>query len=174
MTNAPAPADRPTPYLAFALAGEDYALPALRVREIIEYEPVTPLPGAPPAVRGVLNLRGSVVPVVDLAVAFGLAPTVVGASTCVVVAELDAGGEIWPLGLMTDAVHRVVELGPGDIEPPPAFGLGARLDYLRGMGKIHGQKKFLMMIDIDKVLALQDAAGAGGARPPAPGRPSPD
>lgn len=167
MTTTPAVPQRPTPYLSFSLGGEDYALPALRIREIIEYEPITPLPGAPPSVRGVINLRGSVVPVVDLAVAFGLPSTVAAASTCVVVAELEVAGEVCPLGLLADAVHRVLELSPADIEPPPSFGLGTRLEYLSGMGKIDGQKKFLMILDLDKILVLQDAARTGAPRPPA-------
>jgi purine-binding chemotaxis protein CheW len=157
-----------TQYLTFALAGEAYALGILRVREILEYDTLTTVPQTPPCIRGVINLRGSVVPVVDLAVKFGLPPTAITKRTCIIIVEVDLEGTQTVMGVMADAVSQVMDLAPADIEAPPAFGTQVRVDYLRGMGKVG--KKFVLLLDIDRVLAAAELravpGAAGGAAPP--------
>jgi len=138
-------------FLTFHLAGDEYAVPVLKVTEIIECATLTKVPGTPSWIRGVLNLRGSVAPVIDLAVKFGLAPTTVTRRTCVVMVEMEHDGERHVLGVMTDAVDQVVELGPDDIQPPPSFGPKVRVDCIQGMGNHNG--RFVVLLDIDRVLS---------------------
>jgi purine-binding chemotaxis protein CheW len=154
-------------YLAFELAGGDYAVGILKVKEILQYEELTKVPSTPRSIRGVLNLRGSVIPVVDLAVKFGLPEAAVTKRTCVLVVETAFGGVPTVMGLVADAVSEVIELGPDDIEAPPAFGTGVKVDHLVGMGKVG--RKFVLLLDIDKVLSAdeQDLAVAA-AHVPAP------
>src|SRR5687767_9603477 len=109
-------------YLSFIVAGEEYALGILQVKEIIEYDTVTRVPGTPAWVRGVFNLRGSVVPVVDLAVKLGMPPSTLSRWSCIVVVEVKQGQERIVLGLLSDAIGQVIELEPGAVAPPPAFG----------------------------------------------------
>jgi purine-binding chemotaxis protein CheW len=156
-------------YLSFSIGGEEYAVGILRVREILEYETVTKVPGAPRSIRGVINLRGSVVPVVDLAVKFGLPESFVTRRTCIVVVEVDLEAEQTVMGVMADAVSQVIDLGAEDIEPPPAFGTRVHVDYLRAMGK--AGKKFILILDIDRILSaseLQPAAEASAVPVPGP------
>jgi purine-binding chemotaxis protein CheW len=138
-------------YLTFQLAGEEYAVGILRVKEIIAYGPLTTVPQAPPSVRGVINLRGSVVPVIDLAVKFGLPTSPQTNRTCIVIVEVDLDGEPTVIGILTDAVNQVVELLDKDILPVPAFGSQVRMDFLRGMGQ--AGTKFVLILDIEKALA---------------------
>ena len=147
-----------TQYLTFYIADEEYAVGVLQVKEIIEYDTVTKVPSTPPWIRGVINLRGSVVPVVDLAVKFGLPQAEVTRRTCIVIVEVDMGGEKTVMGVMADAVSQVVELSAQEIEPPPAFGTRVRVDYLKGMGK--AGKKFVLMLDIDRVLSASELLAA--------------
>lgn len=144
----------PAQCLTFELAGDEYGVGILQVREIIEYESLTPVPTTPPWIRGVMNLRGTVVPVIDLAVKFGLAETEVTRRTCIVIVEVDLDGELAPMGVMVDAVVRVVDLAPGDVEPPPAFGTRVRVDYLLGVGKVDGQ--LVLVLDADRVLSVDE------------------
>lgn len=148
-------------YLTFELAGEEYALGILRVKEILEYDTLTRVPNAPTAVRGVINLRGNVVPVVDLALKFGLAATTVTKRTCIVIVEARVGGEDVVMGVLADAVSQVVELADSDIAPPPSFGARVRAEQLLGMAKLDA-RKFALMLDIDRVLA-DDAAPVAAA-----------
>jgi purine-binding chemotaxis protein CheW len=143
-----------TQYLTFHLAGEEYAVGILRVKEIIEYGTITKVPQTPPSIRGVINLRGSVVPVVDLALKFGLSPSPVTERTCIVIVEADLEGERTVMGVVADAVSQVIEFLPQDIQAPPAFGTRVRVDFLRGMGK--AGKKFVLLLDIDKVLSTAE------------------
>lgn len=145
-------------YLTFYVAGEEYAVTILKVTEIIECVTLTHVPGTPPWIRGVLNLRGAVVPVVDLAVKFGLAPTVLTRRTCVVMVELEHDGERLVLGVMADSVHQVVELGPHQIQPPPSFGPKVRVDCIQGMG-LSGDA-FVVLLDIDRVLSSSEILAA--------------
>ena len=165
-----------TQYLTFFVAGEEYAAGILRVREILQYQPVTRIPAAPPWIRGVMNLRGSVVPVVDLALKLGLAETAVTKWTCVLIVEAELEGQRAAIGMMADAVSEVIDLRPEDVEPPPPFGTRVRIDSLLGMGKIPG-KKLVLLLDLDRVLSaaelLPAAAAAGEVTAPGstPGAP---
>lgn len=151
-------------YLGFHLAGEECAIAILRVREILEYETVTRVPGTPPWVRGVMNLRGSVVPVIDLSAKLGLAAAAVTKRTCIVVCEVDLDGERVAMGVMADSVTQVLELSAADVEPPPAFGTAVRVDYLLGLGRVGD--RFVLLLDVDRVLSAAEllrAVDAGAA-----------
>jgi len=141
-------------YLGFTIADEEYAIGILRVKEILEYDTMTRVPGTPPSIRGVINLRGSVVPVVDLALKFGLPESPITKRTCIVVVEVDLDGERTVMGVMADAVSQVMDLGAADIEPPPAFGTRVHMDHLLGMGK--AGKKFILLLDIDRILSVNE------------------
>jgi purine-binding chemotaxis protein CheW len=141
-------------YLGFFIADEEYAIGILRVKEILEYDTITKVPGTPPSIRGVINLRGSVVPVVDLALKLGLPESPITKRTCIVVVEVDLDGERTVMGVMADAVSQVMDLGAADIEPPPAFGTRVRMDHLLGMGK--AGKKFILLLDIDRILSVNE------------------
>lgn len=141
-------------YLAFALAGGDYAVGILKVKEILQYEGITRVPSTPRSIRGVINLRGSVVPVVDLAVKFGLPEAAVTNRTCVLVVETLFDGVPAVMGLMADAVSEVIDLGAEDVEQPPSFGTRVKVDYLLGMGKVG--KRFVLLLDIDRVLSADE------------------
>jgi len=145
-------------YLTFYLAGEEYAIGILQVKEILEYDTLTKVPQTPPSIRGVINLRGSVVPVVDLAAKFGLPPSPVTKRTCIVIVEVDLEGQRTVMGVLADAVSQVMDLTPADIEAPPAFGTAVRVDYLQGMGKVG--KKFVLILDVDRVLSAPELLGA--------------
>lgn len=149
-------------FLCFTLAGTDYAVGILQVKEILQYEAITRVPGVPASVRGVINLRGSVVPVIDLALKFGLGETPVTKRTCILIVEASLGGERTVVGVMADQVREVLELGPEEIEPAPPFGTSVRVDFLRGMGKVG--KGFALMLDLDRVLSADVAAAAEAAR----------
>ncbi len=164
-------------YLSFNLAGSDYAVGILQVKEILQYETVTRVPSVPPSIRGVINLRGGVVPVVDLAVKFGLPETAVTKRTCILIVEAALGGERAVMGVMADAVREVLELAPEDVEPPPSFGAQVRVDFLVGMGK--AGKGFVLLLDLDRVISAGERelaahlaradeadAGAPAATPP--------
>ncbi|AKJ08007.1 Positive regulator of CheA protein activity [Archangium gephyra] len=153
-------------YLSFILAGEEYALGILQVKEIIEYDTVTRVPGTPAWVRGVFNLRGSVVPVVDLAVKLGMAPSVLSRWSCIVVVEVTLGRERIVLGLLADAIGQVIELEPGAVMPPPSFGTPIHGDYLLGMGRLGTGRKFVLLLDIDHVLSSQEVLAASALKTP--------
>jgi purine-binding chemotaxis protein CheW len=146
-------------FLTFYLHGEEYAVSILRVREIIEFDTLTKIPAMPPYIRGVLNLRGSVVPVVDLRVKFGLSESPVTPLTCIIIVEIDLAGEQTVMGMIADTVSEVMEFQPKDIEAPPAFGTRIRMDYIRGMGKVG--KKFVMILDIDRILSAGELIPSG-------------
>ena len=143
-----------TQYLTFHVAGEEYAIGVLQVKEIIEYDTLTEVPQTPPSVRGVINLRGSVVPVVDLAAKFDLPEIQVTKQTCIVIVEVKLESEPAVMGVMVDEVQQVIELKPEDIMEPPAFGTRVHVDYLQGMGK--AGKKFTLILDIDKLLSTEE------------------
>jgi purine-binding chemotaxis protein CheW len=157
-TASPTDAVEQMQYLTFQLAGEEYAIGILRVREIIEYDVVTTVPTAPPHIRGVINLRGSVVPVVDLAVKFGLPATTVTKRTCIVIVEAELDGDRTVMGVIADAVSQVVDLPPGDIEPPPSFGTRVRVEHLVGLGRMG--RKFALILDIDRLLSARELVAA--------------
>jgi purine-binding chemotaxis protein CheW len=138
-------------YLTFFIRGEEYAAGILRVKEIIEFERVTRVPAMPDHVRGVINLRGAVLPVIDLAAKFGHGPSEPARTTCIVVAETKLGPEMLTVGVMADAVSEVVDIADDAIEPPPSFGTGVRADFLTGMGKL--DNRLLLVLDVDRVLS---------------------
>jgi len=141
-------------YLTFMIAGEEYAVSLLKVREIIEYDTVTEVPRTPEWIRGVINLRGSVVPVIDLAVKLRQAPSVAGKLTCIVITEVECEGEATVMGIMADSVRQVIDLNPQDVEPPPTFGTRVKVDYLLGMAR--SGKKFCLILDTEKVLSTDE------------------
>ena len=141
-------------YLTFLIGGEEYGVSLLKVKEIIEYDVVTKVPKTPSWVRGVINLRGSVVPVIDLALKFGQAATEVGKLTCIVITEVECAGEATVMGILADAVSQVIDLKPEEIEAPPAFGTRVKIDYLVGMGR--SGKKFCLILDSEKVLSTDE------------------
>jgi purine-binding chemotaxis protein CheW len=138
-------------YLTFFIRGEEYAAGILRVKEIIEFERVTRVPAMPDHVRGVINLRGAVLPVIDLAAKFGHGPSEPARTTCIVVAETKLGAELLTVGVMADAVSEVVDIADDAIEPPPSFGTHIRADFLTGMGKL--DNRLLLVLDVDRVLS---------------------
>jgi purine-binding chemotaxis protein CheW len=139
-------------YLTFRVAGETYAIDILRVREIIEHRPVTRVPMAPSCVRGVINLRGSVVPVVDLALRFGMPETIVNRRTCIVIVEAGSDEAEWVLGITADSVCQVIDLEPDAIARPPAFGTPLPAEYLRGLART--DDRFVLILDVDRALDL--------------------
>src|SRR5882672_4299841 len=141
-------------YLTFFLADEEYAVNIQRVKEIIEYTTVTKVPKVPRWIRGVINLRGNVVPVIDLTVRFGLEERPVTKTTCIVIVEVEQDSERAVIGVIADAVNQVIDFGPKDIEEPPAFGTRVRLEYLFGMGKLG--KKFALILNVDTVLSTAE------------------
>lgn len=143
-------------YLAFRLAGEIYAIDILRIREIIEYSLPTSVPMMPESVRGVINLRGAVVPVIDLAVRFGREATGVGKRTCFVIVEVEHGGTQHVLGLMVDGVNAVMEIGADRIEPAPTFGMDIDARFIDGMARVDG--RFVIILDVARALSIAEMA----------------
>ncbi|MBI5900909.1 MAG: purine-binding chemotaxis protein CheW [Rhodocyclales bacterium] len=147
-------------YLTFLLSGEMYAVGILNVKEIIEYGQITEIPMMPAFIRGVINLRGSVVPVIDLSARFGGRTTETSRRTCIVIIELAHEDEHHDIGIVVDAVSEVLEVSSADIEPAPSFGAKIRADFIAGMGKIAG--KFVIILDIRKVLSVDEIASLAG------------
>ena len=143
-------------YLTFQLSGEMYAVGILNVKEIIEYGQLTEIPMMPAFIRGVINLRGSVVPVIDLAARFGGRQTESSRRTCIVIIEIGTDEERHDIGVVVDAVSEVLEVSSADIEPAPSFGAKIRADFIDGMGKIGG--KFVIILDIQRVLSVEEIA----------------
>ena len=143
-------------YLTFLLGGETFAIAILNIKEIIEYGNVTTVPMMPEFVRGVINLRGAVVPVIDLAMRFSRPPSPVTRRSCIVLIEVEIEDEQYIIGVTVDAVNEVLEIPNSEIEPPPAFGAKIRSDFIGGMGKIDG--KFVIILDADRVLSVDEMA----------------
>ena len=141
-------------YLTFMIGAEEYAVSLLKVKEIIEYDTITEVPKTPEWVRGVINLRGSVVPVIDLAVKFRQSPSVAGKLTCIVITEVECEGEATVMGVMADSVRQVIDLKPQEIEEPPSFGTRVKVNYLLGMAR--AGKKFCLILDTEKVLSTDE------------------
>jgi len=144
-------------YLTFALAHEEYGLEILKVREIIGYMDITAVPQTPHHVKGVINLRGQVIPVVDLRTKFGMDTAEVTEETCIIVVEITQGTRNFQTGIVVDHVQEVLDIAGGDIEDAPQFGSSVDTDFILGMGKIGDTVKILL--DIDKVLAGDDLSG---------------
>lgn len=145
-------------YLTFYTAGEEYAVNIGKVKEIVKYEAVTIVPNTPPWISGVTNLRGTVVPVVDLAVKFGLAASGISKLSCIIISEVLFQGDKLTMGVLADSVSQVIELSEADIEATPPFGTRVKTEYLLGMGP--AGKKFCLILDIDKVLSAEEFLAA--------------
>lgn len=141
-------------YLTFTVRGEVFAIPISGIREIIEYRQPTDVPMMPAYVRGVINLRGRVVPVIDLAVRFGRAPGDVTRRTCIVILEVAQEGHKQDISVVVDAVSAVVDIADADVEPPPQFGAKLRTDFISGMGKL--AEKFVVILDPERVLSVEE------------------
>ncbi len=155
-------------YLTFKLGEEIFGLDIERVREVLEYSPVTALPRMPDFMRGVINLRGSVVPVVDLRVAFGMTKVDRTVNTCVIIVEMTVEGAPIVIGAVADSVQEVIELDHTRIEPAPRIGANLCNRFIKGMGKHNG--RFVIILDSDTVFteeetALVQAAGREGCEP---------
>ena len=148
-------------YLTFLLAGEMYSIGILSVKEIIEYGQLTPVPMMPECVRGVINLRGAVVPIIDLGCRFGRSSASITRRTCIVIIEVECNDEHQDIGIIVDAVNEVIEIPESQIEAPPAFGTKIRTDFIQGMGKVDG--KFVIILNIAAILSLEELATLGRA-----------
>lgn len=157
---AAAAAEAPSQYLTFTLGGEMFAVGILNVKEIIEYGSLTEIPMMPAFIRGVINLRGSVVPVIDLAARFGGQQTAIGRRTCIVIVEIQDDDARHDIGVIVDAVSEVLEIPLGEIEPPPSFGARIRADFIFGMGKVAG--KFVILLNLENVLSVEEIASLTG------------
>ncbi|HXE37962.1 MAG TPA: chemotaxis protein CheW [Azonexus sp.] len=153
--------EAPAQYLTFSLSGEMFGVGILNVKEIIEYGNLTEIPMMPAFIRGVINLRGSVVPVIDLSARFGGKSTEVGRRTCIVIVEVPDEDTRHDIGIIVDAVSEVLEIPASEIEPPPSFGAKIRADFIFGMGKVAG--KFVILLDINKVLSVEEIAMLTGS-----------
>ncbi len=154
--------DEDQQYLTFLLSGEMFAIAILNIKEIIEYGSLTEVPMMPGFIRGVINLRGSVVPVVDLSARFGRNKTEVSRRTCIVIIEVQGSDESkQDIGVMVDSVSEVLEIPRSEIEPPPAFGAKIRVDFIHGMGKVDG--KFVIILNASKVLSVDELSMLGQA-----------
>jgi purine-binding chemotaxis protein CheW len=143
-------------YLTFKLADEIFALDVAKVREILEVTTITKVPQTPDFMRGVINLRGSVVPVVDMRLKFGMSMTEQTVNTCIIVVEISLDGDSLVLGALADSVQEVVEMEAEKIEPAPHIGTKLNTDFIRGMGKVDDH--FVMILDIDKIFSSAELA----------------
>ena len=148
-------------YLTFRLGEEVFALDIAQVREVLDYTAITRVPRMPDFMRGVINLRGSVVPVVDLRLRFGMGATERTVNTCVIIAEVQVQGECTLLGALADSVQEVIDLEPGQIDPPPRLGGSVRAEFIRGMGK--RDERFVIILDVDRVFSAGELALVQGA-----------
>lgn len=143
-----------TQYFTFMLGEEDFALEIGRVREVVDYTTITKVPRMPKFLRGVINLRGNVVPVIDLRLKLDMSETVKTVDTCIVIVEIEIDGELMQMGALADSVKAVIDLDPSQIDPPPKLGTQLKSDFIRGMGK--QDDKFIIILEIDRVLTDED------------------
>ena len=147
-------------YLTLMLGGEIFAIGILSIKEIIEYGQLTEVPRMPDFIRGVINLRGAVVPVIDLGSRFGKQASAVSRRTCIVIIEVIHEDEQHIVGVMVDAVNEVLDIPATEIEPAPSFGAKIRADFIRGMGKVEG--KFVIILNVDHVLSQDEMSSLAG------------
>jgi len=145
-------------YLTFKLGNEIFATEVAKVREVLDLTTITEIPKTPDFMAGVINLRGSVVPVVDLRLCFDMSKTVSTRNTCIVVVEVLLENESTVIGALADSVEEVIDLEPDQIQPAPRIGTQIRTDFIKGMGKRDDQ--FIMILDIDRVFST-DGLGVG-------------
>ncbi len=141
-------------YLTLTLEAELFAVDVAKVREVLDYTTITKIPRTPEYMRGVLNLRGSVVPVIDLRLKFGMSKTENRKNTCIIVLEIVLEDEVLIWGALADSVQEVFEFEPEQIEPAPKFGTKFKAEFLRGIGK--RDEKFIMILDIDRVFTTEE------------------
>lgn len=141
-------------YLTFGLGEEVFALETGSVREVIELVPVTRIPKTPPFMRGVINLRGHAVPVVDLRIKFDMPQVKDTVNTCIIIVDVEVEGEQSHMGAIVDSVREVFEMGSDQINPPPRMGTSIRADFIKGMGKQN--EEFIMILDIGKVFSAEE------------------
>jgi purine-binding chemotaxis protein CheW len=148
-------------YLTFMLGGEMFSIGILSIKEIIWYANLTEVPMMPACIRGVINLRGAVVPVMDLSNRFGKASTPVVKSTCIVIIEVPTGanGEHQNMGVVVDSVQAVLEIPTSEIEPAPSFGAKIRPDFIEGIAKVNG--KFVILLNVNRVLSMEEISQMG-------------
>ena len=149
-------------YLTFTLAEETFAIEIVKVREVIDYVHVTRVPRMPAFLRGVINLRGSVVPVIDLRLILGMDCIEKTRDTCVIIAEVRMDGEPLHLGMLADSVQEVIDIDPSQIDPPPKLGSMLNTDFIRGMGK--REEGFFIILNIDRVLSSDEMASIESAK----------
>lgn len=153
-------------YLTFLLGGEMYAIGILNIKEIIEYGQVTEVPMMPAFIRGVINLRGRVVPVVNLLARFGKPSNEITKRSCIVIIEAGSADEQQDIGVVVDSVSEVLEIPASEIEPAPSFGAKIRSDFISGMGKVNG--KFVVMLCVNKVLSVEEMSMLSSLKSPEP------
>ncbi len=161
---APAAVQQGRQYLTFLVGGETFAIPIAAIKEIIEYREPTDVPMMPSFMRGVINLRGRVVPVVDLSSRFGRRGGGITRRSCIVVVEVRHEEALHDIGVAVDAVNAVLDIADADIEPPPSFGARVRAEFISGMGKLG--EKFVIVLDIDKVLSVDELSLLASTEPP--------
>jgi len=143
-----------TQYLTFKLADEVFALDISKVREVLDFTSITKVPRTPEFMRGVINLRGNVVPVVDMRLKFGMSKTEKTVNTCIIIVEISLDGDTTVLGALADSVQEVIDLEPNQIEPAPKIGTRLNTEFIRGMGK--RDEHFIMILEIDKVFSADE------------------
>jgi purine-binding chemotaxis protein CheW len=145
-----------TQFLTFMLGDEVFALDITKVREVLDFTTVTKVPRTPEFMRGVINLRGSVVPVVDLRLKFGMTKTESSVNTCIIITEVTVDNDITILGALADSVQEVLDLEPGSIAAAPKIGTRLKTEFIKGMGK--RDDRFIIILDIDKVFSSDELA----------------
>jgi len=155
-------------YLTFSLGDENFAIEIAKVREVLDYTTITKVPRSPAFLRGVINLRGSVVPVIDLRLNLNMSAIQRTVDTCIVIVDVAIEGETVQLGALADSVQEVVDIDPSQIGPPPSLGTKLNTDFIEGMGK-RGEE-FLIILNIDKVLSSEEmtVAAIAADKSPAP------
>jgi len=156
-----------TQYLTYKLGDEIFALDIGKVREVLDFTSATKVPRTPDFMRGVINLRGSVVPVVDLRLKFGMSATEKTVNTCVIITEVTVDNDTTVLGALADSVQEVIDLTPADISPAPKIGTRLRTEFIRGMGK--RDDRFIIILDIDKVFSSDELALVQATQPDSAG-----
>ena len=143
-----------TQYFTFTLGNEDYALEISRVREVVDYTTITRVPRMPEFLRGVINLRGNVVPVIDLRLKLGMSAIKKTVDTCIVIVDVEIDGDFTHMGALADSVKAVIDLDPAQIGPPPKLGTKINNEFIKGMGQ--QDDGFIIILDIDRVLSTEE------------------
>jgi purine-binding chemotaxis protein CheW len=143
-----------TQFLTFGLGDDVFAIDVIKAKEVLDFAEVTQVPQTPDYMLGVINLRGSVVPVIDMRRKFNMATTDRTRNTCIVVVEVDVDGDSVTVGALADSVREVIDLSPAQIEPPPRIGTRLNTEFIKGMGNL--DDRFVIILDIDKVFSIDD------------------